>query len=244
MVPPILILAASFAGLIRMNAKRILWSIGLQIFAALVYTTPWDNYLVFKGIWIYGEGRVVGTLGYVPIEEYIFFLLQPIFTGLLTVGFLRNTNLQFDRPPLFSSPRAVGFFLAMTCLGVVALFKESTLYLGLILAWGAPVLGFHWFIGGALLKKLWLPLTKTILVSTAYLWFCDIIALREKIWSISEVFTTGIFIGSYLPIEEALFFLLTNVLVVQGVALFLYDDGLKPLERWTGRLPNWRARAF
>ena len=43
---------------------------------ALVYTTPWDNYLIFRGVWTYPPDAVVGKLGYVPLEEYGFMILQ------------------------------------------------------------------------------------------------------------------------------------------------------------------------
>src|SRR5512141_2555047 len=51
--------------------------------AALVYTTPWDNYLVATRVWYYDPARVLGvTIGWVPIEEYTFFVLQTLLTGL------------------------------------------------------------------------------------------------------------------------------------------------------------------
>jgi lycopene cyclase domain-containing protein len=49
---------------------------------ALTYTTPWDNYLVYKGIWSYPQGRVLMSLGWVPVEEYSFFVIQTAFTCL------------------------------------------------------------------------------------------------------------------------------------------------------------------
>jgi lycopene beta-cyclase len=49
---------------------------------ALVYTTPWDNYLVATGVWHYDPKLVLNiTIGYVPIEEYSFFVLQTFLTG-------------------------------------------------------------------------------------------------------------------------------------------------------------------
>jgi len=38
------------------------------------------------------HGRVVGTIGYVPVEEYLFFLLQPILTGLWLYWLLPRTS--------------------------------------------------------------------------------------------------------------------------------------------------------
>ena len=61
-----------------------LWAaIAIHMFIALVYTTPWDNYLVATNVWWYDPALVTGiTIGWVPIEEYTFFLLQPILAGL------------------------------------------------------------------------------------------------------------------------------------------------------------------
>ncbi|MEP7288663.1 MAG: lycopene cyclase domain-containing protein [Chloroflexota bacterium] len=50
---------------------------------AIVYTTPWDNYLVASGVWYYDPKLVFNiTLGYVPLEEYLFFILQSFLTGI------------------------------------------------------------------------------------------------------------------------------------------------------------------
>ena len=66
-----------------------------------------------------------------------------------------------------------------------------------------------------------------VAVPTVYLWICDRIAIGLGVWQISERYTTGLGVGG-LPIEEAVFFLITNVMVVQGLVLF--------------RLPLWRHR--
>ena len=58
-------------------------------------------------------------------------------------------------------------------------------------------------------------------VPTLYLWFADAVAIHLGIWRISETQTLGIEFGP-LPLEEATFFLATNLLVVQGLMLFLY----------------------
>lgn len=40
--------------------------------AALVWTTPWDNWLVYRKAWWYCERCVVSKVGWVPVEEYAF----------------------------------------------------------------------------------------------------------------------------------------------------------------------------
>ena len=63
-----------------------LLALAALVVIAVVYTTPWDNHLVASGVWKYDPALVMGiTLGWVPLEEYLFFILQPLLTGL---GFL------------------------------------------------------------------------------------------------------------------------------------------------------------
>ncbi len=60
------------------------WHIVTIAVVAVVYTTPWDNAIIMQGVWTYDPNKVWGTvLGVVPLEEYIFFVLQVVFTGML-----------------------------------------------------------------------------------------------------------------------------------------------------------------
>ena len=68
---------------------------------ALIYTTPWDNYLVATGVWWYDPALVTGLrLGWVPIEEYTFFVVQTLLTGLWALALMRTW---FKDPPLVKS---------------------------------------------------------------------------------------------------------------------------------------------
>ncbi len=50
---------------------------------AVIYTTPLDNYLVATRVWYYDPRLVLNVqLGFVPLEEYLFFVLQTLLTGL------------------------------------------------------------------------------------------------------------------------------------------------------------------
>lgn len=70
------------------------WLMLLGLMAiALAYTTPWDNYLVIRGVWSFDDGRVLGVfLWRVPLEEYLFYLLQVLLTGLFTVWLLARAR--------------------------------------------------------------------------------------------------------------------------------------------------------
>ena len=57
------------------NGRAVWIAIAVHVVLAVVYTTPWDNYLVATGVWYYNPALVTGiVIGYVPIEEYTFFV--------------------------------------------------------------------------------------------------------------------------------------------------------------------------
>lgn len=241
LLPPILLLALTLPKpLAGRGGKRARWSLPLVCLLALLYTTPWDNYLVYRGVWWYGSDRVLFTIGYVPFEEYLFFILQPLLTGLTLYHLLART--QQPTAPLSDhrTARLTGTFafLALSVAGAALLLlsAERTLYLGLILAWASPVLAGLWFYGGGLLWQLRRPLAAGVLFPTLYLWGADRLALALDIWTIADQYTLGVSLLG-LPLEEALFFLLTNLLVAQGLLLFLYGDYLPASERWAATKP-------
>ncbi|RSM12529.1 Bifunctional lycopene cyclase/phytoene synthase [Fusarium oligoseptatum] len=84
-----------------------------------------------------------------------------------------------------------------------------------------------------------LPLTNTvipILLPTLYLWMADTFALRRGTWSISSGTKHGIELWRGLDIEEAIFFLLTNTLIVFGLVAF--DHALAILNTFPERFRN------
>ena len=88
LLPPIVLLG--------MLTRRSLDGKTLRALAALVgvsvvYTAPWDNLIVLNGVWTWDPRKVTGrTLGVVPLEEYAFFVLQTLATGLLTAWVTRR----------------------------------------------------------------------------------------------------------------------------------------------------------
>ncbi len=220
-VPAILILWAAQPSPMAGVGKGPSWkAIGLLCLIAFTYTIPWDNYLVYREVWWYGEDRVLGTIGYVPMEEYAFFILQPILTGLFLC--LIRMRLPVDLSPVPQGFRIghTAWWLLVAAAGAFMLTGTSSLYMGLILAWAAPVLAALAWIGSRQIWQERIAWLTGIAIPTLYLWVADTVAIRLGIWDISRELSFNIRpLG--LPIEEATFFLITNVLVVTGVLLFL-----------------------
>ncbi|MEO0794661.1 MAG: lycopene cyclase domain-containing protein [Verrucomicrobiota bacterium] len=97
--------------LIVWNRRRLkkahLVCIGVVCAIAFIYTTPWDNYAVWLGIWGFGDGVSLGYpaaemarnesnpngltwLGHIPFEEYSFFIIESVLVCLLALRFLPN----------------------------------------------------------------------------------------------------------------------------------------------------------
>ncbi len=233
LVPALAVLRALRPAVSTSDAFKATASLALICVIAFLYTTPWDNYLVAQGVWGYGTDRVIGTVGHVPIEEYLFFILQPILTGLFLYRLIwtRRANRAPQTGPIPKLVRWGGAVasLLITAAGYTMLAADETRYMALILVWAFPMIAIQFAYGGHHLWRLRRLVSLAVLVPTAYLWVADRIAIELGIWHISSTYTTGV-APFGLPIEEALFFLVTNVLVVQGLVLTLHLWGVRALQ--------------
>lgn len=91
-------------------------------------------------------------------------------------------------------------------------------YLAFELVWAAPVLGLQWLAGGRALWQRRSILLIAIALPSAYLSIADGVAIAHGIWTLHDGRILGIRIGD-VPVEEAVFFVLTNAMVVQSVIL-------------------------
>ena len=88
LVPPLALLLYVLRGRIDRLSWRTFAVIGV---AALLYTGPWDNAIILNGVWSFAPARVLNlVIGVVPLEEYLFYLLQVAVTGLCTLWALRR----------------------------------------------------------------------------------------------------------------------------------------------------------
>jgi lycopene cyclase domain-containing protein len=230
LAPPVATLASTAAVRSGGDWRRTLWlGVPLMILLALAYTTPWDNYLIARGVWWYGEGAVATTIWRAPVEEYLFIAVQPVLTALW-LAHLDPPGSAADALPLGLSVRdrllgaAAG--AAVGLVGAWLLGADPTFYLGAILLWAAPVLALQWAFGWPYLWRARRTVALAVAVPTAYLCLVDRIALWGDVWIIADRYTTGLTIAG-LPVEEATFFLATNLFLVQGLVLLRWV-----LRRW------------
>ncbi|MFW9778224.1 MAG: lycopene cyclase domain-containing protein [Candidatus Heimdallarchaeota archaeon] len=216
----------------KKGKKQILLGInpvvGLFILSAiaLIYTTPWDNYLVATGVWFYELNQILGIIiGFVPVEEYTFFVVQPLLVGSIVIWGLNYYQPSSKQPKSGSLIRSIGFltFFLPWILSLIIFildFSNGT-YLALIIVWFFPPILFQLGFGADILwrhRKLVLP---AILIPSLYLSVVDAYAIFNGVWTIAPATSLGILIGGVLPLEELIFFFVTDILIVFGFILLM-----------------------
>lgn len=227
--PPLALLVALLVR--RAFAPRLVAGVLVLCAVGVLYTTPWGNALIGRGVWWYGDGAVLARVSLVPVEEVSFMVLQTVLTACW-VALLRARRATSDAGgtggtdswrtvPTRARIAGAVAALAVGVAGAVMLSTDATLYMGALLAWASPVLAVQWAFGWPYLWRNRRLVAAAVGVPTIYLAVADRIAIELGVWSISTRYTTGATVAG-LPIEEGAFFLLTNVFVVQGLLLYLW----------------------
>ena len=221
--------------------------IAVHVLLAVVYTTPWDNYLVATGVWYYNPDLVTGiVLGYVPIEEYTFFVLETNLAGLWWWFLARRLPPPAARfrpnklPVYLSTCVLVPLWLVFTYLFFFGGIEWT--YLAIILFWALPPIIIQILFGADILWHYRKLVFWSIFIPGMYLSLMDIVALKDTTWSISPTQTTGILFFGILPLEEVVFFLVTNILITFGLTLLLANVSQDRFAEIKNQLQGWKER--
>lgn len=217
------------------NGRAVWAAIGIHVLIAVIYTTPWDNYLVATGVWYYNPDLVTGiVIGYVPIEEYTFFVVETILAGLWWWFLARRLSPSANefkpnkRLVQISSGSLIVLWMIFTYLFFFGDVKWT--YLGITLFWALPAILPQLLFGADILWHYRKLVFWALFVPGLYLSLMDIVALTETTWSISKEQTTGVLFFGILPLEEAVFFFITNILITFGITLLLANVSQERLQ--------------
>jgi lycopene cyclase domain-containing protein len=199
------------------------------IIIAVMYTTPWDNYLVATNVWWYDPTLVTGiVLGWVPIEEYTFFVVQTLFAGLWLLFLARRLPVQSvpfsPNNKVRGGTTLITGLIWMVSVAILVTGWRPGTYLALELVWALPPIMLQLAFGADILGHYRRLILTTILSTTLYLSFADALAISSGTWTIDPTQSMNIFLGGHLPVEEFFFFLLTNTLVTFGMVLILAHE--------------------
>jgi len=231
----------------RLDIYKIFFLISIAVTA----TTPWDSYLIRRKIWTYPPSVIIGqTLFSIPVEETFFFVIQTYNTSLVYLflskpifkpAYLVGTKGGDGRLlPKLKRHRALGQMLITSIIvtGIWLICKRGTgTYMGLILVWAGPFALLLWTLAYQFLQTL--PYMNTLLpisLPTIYLWFVDTLALRRGTWAIESGTKLGMYLWPGLEVEEAVFFLATNALIVFGLVAF--ENAMAVVETFPSFFPE------
>ncbi|MBE2197268.1 MAG: lycopene cyclase domain-containing protein [Anaerolinea sp.] len=208
--------------------------LGIHILVALIYTTPWDNYLVATGVWWYDPALVTGvTIGWVPIEEYTFFIVQPVLTGLWLLFWMRRSQKAVSDSWKNASLRRwsvlVSGVIWVAMVTILAVGWQPGTYLALELGWALPPIMLQLFFGADILWRRRRLVALALIPVTLYLAAADALAIQSGTWTINPQKSLHWLLGGILPIEEFVFFLITNVLILFGMTLALSAESRERL---------------
>lgn len=234
------------------NGRSVWTAIAVHVFLAVAYTTPWDNYLVATGVWYYNPDLVTGiVIGYVPIEEYTFFVVETILAGLWWWFLARRISLTPTPSPSGRggfTPNKRLIYVSASVLVIVWIISTYLFffvdvkwtYLSIILFWALPAILPQLLFGADILWHYRRLVFWAIMVPGTYLSLMDIVALTDTTWSISKEQTTGILFFGILPLEEVVFFFITNVLITFGMTLLLANVSQGRLAELKQLIGKWR----
>ncbi|BCR95009.1 uncharacterized protein AKAW2_12055A [Aspergillus luchuensis] len=205
----------------------------ILITIAILATIPWDSYLIRSAIWTYPPDAVVGPkILDIPVEEVFFFAIQTYITSvaycIFTKPLVRPMYLR-PHPERCRTRKVVAFVIltlmrgGTTCL----LLGRHMTYLGLILVGVSPILLFQWMLSHPFLIGLPAkPTIAAICLPMLYLWVADSRAMKSGTWRIESGTKLDYRICG-LEVEEALFFLVTNMMIVLGLVGIDYAYALQ-----------------
>jgi len=212
---------------------------------ATLYTTPWDNYLVYRHVWGYeNAGRVIGVLWYVPYEEYAYFSIQTLLCGAMWLTcFPKATSV--DLPKAYASTATKSlwtfFLVAFTALFILAvnflIWGGQYTYFGLILVWAVPVMMLQWFVGGQVILHFWNETSMCIFALSTFLAATDQWAISNGIWEIQQKYSLPQLIHN-LPFEELSFFFIASIMAVWGITLAMVCFRYNHINKEAGGLLN------
>lgn len=224
---PLLLVLGFFNASIPWHHAEVMVIIAV-LAAVMIFTTPWDNCAAKWGIWGFTDGKYSFKIGYLPLEEYLFFILQ-------SMNVMLAERLLVAHVPAFQT----GLATAITIAQIVLLIVLALAWIGLgiywlknpvqrryhymyhLLFWFLPVVAGQWILAGVLFCAQTGLLVLLTLIFGSYYTATDIVAVRAGTWFIDGQQTTGAKFALVLPWEEAAFFYLTSLLVAQSYLLLL-----------------------
>jgi len=205
---------------------------GLVLCAVMIFTTPWDNLAAKWGIWGFPREKYSLRIGYLPVEEYAFFVLQSVNVMLaVRLLFRLFPDWQTGQETEIGKWTLIYLGISLIPWAIVAMqliwLRRKVgpcVNYAIHLAWFLPVIYLQWVIAPWLFLAHAGLLVLVTVIFGGYYTLADLVAVRAGTWFFDEKQITGVKLIRVLPWEEIAFFFLTSLLVAQSYLLLLPSD--------------------
>ena len=228
---PLLVVLAALTGPFPWTAGEF-FAAGLVLLAVMIFTSLWDNFAAIWGIWGFPREKYSLRIGYLPVEEYAFFILQSVNVMLAMRALFhfvpdwqtgQETAIDRDQVLCLAASTVGWLFVALSLRWLRGKAGPCVNY-AIHLAWFLPVIYTQWVLAPFLfLAHAWMLLAITLGFGVYYS-LADLAAVRSGTWYFDEKQITGVKLAGLLPWEEIAFFFLTSLLVAQSYLLLLPSD--------------------
>jgi lycopene cyclase domain-containing protein len=228
---PLLIVLAAISGPEPWAAGEAA-AFGWVLLAVMIFTAPWDNLAAKWGIWGFPREKYSVRLGYLPVEEYAFFLLQSanVMLAIRALFYLfpfwqnyRETRVDLSTL-IFLGASIIPWLLVIAQLRWLRRKAGPRVNYALHLVWFLPVMYTQWIVAAPLFIAHAGLLAMVTTGFGCYYTLADLAAVRAGTWFFDEKQITGGKLAGVLPWEEIAFFFLTSLLVAQSYLLLLPSE--------------------
>lgn len=201
---------------------------------ALIYTIPWFYFVIQNGALTYSTEKVLATVRLVPIEDCVFVVAHTVMTSLWTLlctWWSIHPCLNFNHDKTSHQlirwiPISTLSFLTVKGYRMMTIPGLNTFYLGSILCWACPAIILLWYGTGNYFVKRFKSYLIAIAAPTLFMCRVSQIVMNNNIRHVNAQTSLNAFVAEHLPIEDALFFLVSNVIIVLAVSSFDKARGL------------------
>eukprot|EP01084_Bolivina_argentea_P259245 437372_1 len=190
--------------------KKIAKLIPFLLVIAIIQAAIWDNYGTYVGIWTFSD-RVLGHIGFLPLEEYTWILMQVLISVIFTLRMWISLSFKAFYKPQIDTKKCLLFtligaivYLILMVYGANSLHSyltdesnennKSFLCSGIILSFFVPFILLQWFVFSKIFyqnKIIWLLSWS---IPGIYTYLIDCLAVHQKIWTFDYSYTHNIWL--------------------------------------------------
>lgn len=245
----------SIVGVVALIARPFVYKFELLKLAtvsalAVFCAIPRDVYKIDHGAGDHSPERVFAVVDHVSVEKYTVLVVHSVLTALWTLLCTRWSLpcLSFnhdERSYRFIRWTPILSVAVATAVGCAITVPEPTsaFYLGSVLWWTCPVFVVLWYGAGNFFAKKIIASSVSVVIPTLYWCYIGTLVPKNAVSHADKSAKLNAFVSKDSLLEDAIFFFVTDVLIVLAVNGFDKSRGM--IDTYSSEFPvrfgfNWK----